>query len=387
MGNRAVPAFLLVALLVPLPKALSATEPRAFSTTEPKAFSAAGPAAPGPFVDVPPVGTVRGAAQIRSLSLLHGLEAFVQPQPTDAAAQAVAPATPLASGRRAVAAVPAARGWEAAPRTLRAPDSAPSGAALRHRVAAGDTLFDLARRYGTTVDAIAAANTLSSPHALQIGQELIIPPKAKVPAAVASAPRRQVSSSEASVAYRVQPGDTLFAIARRYGTTVEAIAAANGLPSAHRLRVGQRLVLPAGRRLAPAALAVRAARPPLAARPALSWPARGMITSRYGWRYRQHHDGIDLAAPWGTPIHAARAGRVVLAGWYYGYGRTVIIEHEGGLRTLYGHASRLLVRPGQVVRQGERIALVGCTGRCTGAHVHFEVRINGRPVNPLPYLR
>jgi murein DD-endopeptidase MepM/ murein hydrolase activator NlpD len=253
-------------------------------------------------------------------------------------------------------------------------------------VVSGDTLFDLARRYGTTVDAIAAANTLSSPHALQIGQELIIPPKAKVPAAVASAPRRQVSSSEAPVAYRVQPGDTLFAIARRYGTTVEAIAAANGLPSAHRLRVGQRLVLPAGRRLAPAALAVRAARPLLAAR-ALSWPARGMITSRYGWRYRQHHDGIDLAAPWGTPIHAARAGRVVLAGWYYGYGRTVIIEHEGGLRTLYGHASRLLVRPGQVVRQGERIALVGCTGRCTGAHVHFEVRINGRPVNPLPYLR
>jgi len=119
----------------------------------------------------------------------------------------------------------------------------------------------------------------------------------------------------------------------------------------------------------------------------LSWPARGVITSRYGWRYRRHHDGIDLASPRGTPIYAARAGRVAFAGWYYGYGRAVIVDHGGGLTTLYGHASKLLARTGQVVEQGQLIALVGCTGRCTGSHLHFEVRINRRAVNPLPYLR
>ncbi len=378
MGNRATFAGLLVALLVPLPKALSAP----------------GSAASGPFVDVPPTGTVQAAALVRRLALLHGLEAYFRPQPAGAPAVSVAsrpsPAPDAAAGAPDAATVPAeppvaTAGTRGESRSTAGP--AAGRAALRHRVVAGDTLFDLARRHGTTVDAIAAANALSSPHALKIGQELIIPAGAKASDSPASAPRQPAARRVEAVAYRVQPGDTLFAIARRYGTSVGAIVAANGLPSAHRLRAGQRLLIPAGRSPAFAALATRAPRPPLAARPALSWPARGAITSGYGWRFRRHHDGIDLAAPWGTPIRAARAGRVVLAGWYYGYGRTVIIDHGGGLRTLYGHASRLLVRPGQVVQQGERIALVGCTGRCTGAHVHFEVRVNGRPVNPLPYLR
>jgi len=112
-----------------------------------------------------------------------------------------------------------------------------------------------------------------------------------------------------------------------------------------------------------------------------------VLTSRFGWRYRRHHDGIDLAAPHGTPIYAARAGRVVFAGWYYGYGRTVILDHGNGLQTLYGHASSLLVREGQQVERGQLIARVGCTGSCTGSHLHFEVRLRGRAVNPLGYLR
>ena len=197
------------------------------------------------------------------------------------------------------------------------------------------------------------------------------------------APRRA-----ATITYAVQNGDTLFALALRYNTTVDAIVAANALPSAHRLRLGQRLVVPVGKRTAPRVrTAPAASRPTPTGRTTLSWPARGVITSRYGWRYRRHHDGIDLASPRGTPIYAARAGRVAFAGWYYGYGRAVIIAHGGGLTTLYGHASRLVARTGQVVEQGDVIALVGCTGRCTGSHLHFEVRINGRAVNPLPYLR
>jgi len=256
-------------------------------------------------------------------------------------------------------------------------------AQIRHKVAGGDTLFALARRYNTTIEAIAAANALPSAHVLRIGQELIMPVGATATAAAPAARR-----PAATVTYEVQNGDTLFALALRYNTTVDAIVAANGLPSAHRLRLGQRLAVPVGKRTVPRALTAQAvSRPTPTVRATLSWPARGVITSRYGWRYRRHHDGIDLASPRGTPIYAARAGRVAFAGWYYGYGRAVIVDHGGGLTTLYGHASKLLARTGQVVEQGQLIALVGCTGRCTGSHLHFEVRINRRAVNPLPYLR
>lgn len=185
-----------------------------------------------------------------------------------------------------------------------------------------------------------------------------------------------------AVTYRVRRGDTLFAIARRHGTTVQALVAANRLASPHRLRPGQVLAIP-GRTTAAAAAVPRYVR----ARLVMAWPTRGVLTSRFGWRYRHHHDGIDLAAPHGTPIYAARAGRVVFAGWYYGYGRTVILDHGNGLQTLYGHASSLLVRQGQQVERGQLIARVGCTGSCTGSHLHFEVRLRGRAVNPLGYLR
>ena len=189
-------------------------------------------------------------------------------------------------------------------------------------------------------------------------------------------------------------GDTLFDLARRYGTSVSAIVAVNNLPSAHRLRVGQILALPgSGAREARPAVrsgsteGVRTSRDTPSIRSVLGWPARGVLTSRFGRRWRRHHDGIDLAAPRGTPIHAALAGRVAFAGWYYGYGRAVIIDHGKGMTTLYGHASTLLVVTGQVVERGALIARVGCTGACTGPHVHFEVRVNGRAVNPLRYLQ
>ncbi len=132
-------------------------------------------------------------------------------------------------------------------------------------------------------------------------------------------------------------------------------------------------------------LAAREARASLAAAP-IQWPARGGLTSTFGRRWRQHHDGIDIAADEGAPIHAARDGRVVYAGWNGGYGLTVIIAHGNGLQTLYGHASAIAVRPGQFVKAGQIVARVGSTGIATGAHLHFEFRINGRPVNPLRYL-
>ena len=114
-----------------------------------------------------------------------------------------------------------------------------------------------------------------------------------------------------------------------------------------------------------------------------TWPVEGPVMRGFGSNGHRYHAGIDISAPQGTLIRAARAGRVALADWYYDYGRTVIVDHGDGVSTLYGHASKLLVSPGEAVEERQDIALVGCTGRCTGPHVHFEVRVNGVAVDPL----
>ncbi len=113
------------------------------------------------------------------------------------------------------------------------------------------------------------------------------------------------------------------------------------------------------------------------------WPVQGIVTSEFGWRGNHHHDGIDIAAERGTPIHAARAGRVIFSSWYYEYGLMVVIDHGNGQETRYGHASALLVKLDEVVQAGQVIARVGCTGACTAPHVHFEIRLDGRAINPL----
>jgi murein DD-endopeptidase MepM/ murein hydrolase activator NlpD len=125
----------------------------------------------------------------------------------------------------------------------------------------------------------------------------------------------------------------------------------------------------------------------------LRMPVNGWISSYYGWRVhpifgtRRMHAGLDLAAIGGTPIYAAEAGTVIIAGVRGGYGNAVVIDHGGGLATLYAHQSRLTVSVGENVAAGERIGFVGCTGYCTGDHLHFEVHINGKHTDPLPYLR
>jgi murein DD-endopeptidase MepM/ murein hydrolase activator NlpD len=130
----------------------------------------------------------------------------------------------------------------------------------------------------------------------------------------------------------------------------------------------------------------------LAATPSIM-PTQGWLTSAFSsmrahpiLHYARPHEGIDVSAPMGTPIEAPAAGRVAEAGWQAGYGNVVVIDHGFGLKTKYAHASRLLVRAGERVQRGQRVALVGSTGLSTGPHLHYEVHANGRPVDPLRYV-
>jgi murein DD-endopeptidase MepM/ murein hydrolase activator NlpD len=125
-------------------------------------------------------------------------------------------------------------------------------------------------------------------------------------------------------------------------------------------------------------------RPPSSA--GFIWPTSGTLTSGFGWRWGRMHEGIDIAAPTGTPISAAASGTVIHAGWMGGYGNLVVIDHGNGLATAYGHQSSIAVGSGTYVSQGQTIGYVGSTGHSTGPHLHFEVRVNGSPVDPLGYL-
>ena len=118
----------------------------------------------------------------------------------------------------------------------------------------------------------------------------------------------------------------------------------------------------------------------------LNWPLRGVLYARFGRHGREVHDGIDLAAPVGTLVKTAGPGTVVYAGEQRGYGLIAIVEHPNGLTTLYAHNHDLRVKTGQQVRAGQVIASVGESGRTTGPHLHFEVRRDGVPVDPMPHL-
>ncbi len=118
----------------------------------------------------------------------------------------------------------------------------------------------------------------------------------------------------------------------------------------------------------------------------LIWPVNGPVTSPFGMRWGKLHPGIDIGVPTGTPIHAAASGTVAIAGWVSGYGNYTCIDHGGGMATCYAHQETIYVSVGQRVSQGQVIGLTDCTGYCFGPHLHFEVRINGTPVDPMGYL-
>lgn len=233
-------------------------------------------------------------------------------------------------------------------------------------VSPGDSLWSLAERYNVSVEALSSANGLESDAMLVVGAEL------GVPGVYADAlPSDQGGGAAPSIT--VESGESLSEIALRHGTSVDELMALNELES-DLLNAGETLRLP------PASS--------YAAPSEMLWPLEGVLTSYFGPRSllgMTYHYGLDIDGNTGDPIIAAMPGRVSYSGWLGGYGYLVIVEADG-VEYYYGHVSELLVVEGQRVSAGETIARVGSTGRSTGPHLHFEIRIDGQAVDPLPYL-
>ncbi|NLJ81326.1 MAG: peptidoglycan DD-metalloendopeptidase family protein [Firmicutes bacterium] len=182
------------------------------------------------------------------------------------------------------------------------------------------------------------------------------------------------------ISHTVQAGENLSQLAKRYETTVANIANCNGMANPDRVLAGQVIQIP------PLNLAV-------AAGPRnFIWPVQGKISSGYGYRLhplskvRHFHGGIDIAAPEGTPVRAAAAGRVAKAGSMGNYGLGLVLDHGAGYSTWYGHNSKILVRPGEAVQQGQIVAMSGKTGLVTGPHLDFRIKIGDQTIDPLERL-
>lgn len=196
-----------------------------------------------------------------------------------------------------------------------------------------------------------------------------------------------IASGAAPRTHTVTRGETVYHIAREYGVSPGRLMAANGLVDSRSLAIGQILVIP-GHPLAAASvsgipdgwLAPRESRQ-------FAWPViAGVVSSPFGMRSGVMHEGVDIAAPAGTPVRAADGGTVIFTGHLHGYGNVVIVQHSGGYVTVYGHNQRNLAHDGEQVVRGQEIAQLGATGRASGPNLHFEVRYNNRPQNPIGFL-
>lgn len=187
------------------------------------------------------------------------------------------------------------------------------------------------------------------------------------PSSVAHPGALRPFSDALSLFLRVEPGETLSAIGKRYGVKVQALVHYNQLQDSNRIRAGDTLIIPLSRL-------------------PLVWPVAGIISSQFGKRRLRFHAGIDIAAPRGTPVRAAADGRVMISGIQRGYGRVIWLRHTGGYITVYAHHEANHVTRGQRVSQGQEIAQVGVSGRTTGPHLHFEVHDAIAAQDPLLYL-
>lgn len=189
----------------------------------------------------------------------------------------------------------------------------------------------------------------------------------------------------------VRPGENLFRIAQSHHLSYAELARVNAIKDPRRIVVGQRLFIPGRVPLRRAAessvISSSDDRGSVAeAESAFLWPVSGSLNSGFGPRGSGFHDGVDIAAPEGAPIHAVDQGEVIYSDQLRGYGNMVILRHGGGIVSVYAHNQVNLVREGQRVARGEIIARVGSTGRVTGPHLHFEIRKNNLAQDPLLYL-
>jgi len=229
-----------------------------------------------------------------------------------------------------------------------------------HTVQSGENLWVIARKYGVDVPTLFGANAQLDGDYIHSGDQLVVP-------------------SQKGVLVTVKKEKSLSQIADRYRVPLATVSRANRLDPGTGLKSGQEIFVPGGRPLD---------------RGTFIWPLvkYGRISSGFGYRthpiYRRRmwHSGIDLTAGYGTPIRAARSGRVISCGWNGGFGRAVVLRHDNGFQTIYGHCSKIYVNRNQYVKKGQTIAAVGNSGISTGPHLHFEVRKGGRAVNPLRYL-
>lgn len=246
----------------------------------------------------------------------------------------------------------------------------------------GDTISSIAKKFGVSVNTILWSNNLTAFSLIRAGNSLSILPVS-------------------GVTYKVKSGDTVGKIARNFGVGEDEIFKYNNIKSANGLVIGQTVIIPGGKQITASsniAKAVTSTKNNAAAvieklvnpkkAPAsgakMAWPTEGhRITQYYSWR----HTGLDIANKIGTPLYAAEAGKVEFSGWSNGYGNNVVINHGGGKKTRYAHASKLFVKVGESVERGEQIAAMGSTGWSTGSHIHFEVIINGTKYNPLSYIK
>jgi len=246
---------------------------------------------------------------------------------------------------------------------------------IDYPVVQGDTLGGIAKRFNLSVNTILWANNLTEYSTIRPGQILKILPTS-------------------GIAHQVKKSETLLAIAKLYGLTdINNILEFNGFISASDIKIGETIIIPGGVKkiaLVPSKpkTTTTITTPSAAAKitgAKLQWPTTSYrITQYYSWR----HTGLDIGNKIGQAIYAAEDGQITTAGWNNGgYGNYVIINHGKGLQTLYGHQSKILVVKGQWVTRGQVIGLIGSTGRSTGPHLHFEVRLNGSRLNPLNYIR
>ncbi|WP_051569174.1 peptidoglycan DD-metalloendopeptidase family protein [Alkaliphilus transvaalensis] len=258
-----------------------------------------------------------------------------------------------------------------------------------HEVASGESTWTIARKYNLTVEDIAKANPDLNPERLSIGQQisLVVPKpfitvRTKEYAELIETIPYETTYEETTTLYK---GDQKIV---KQGIEGERelkayIIKENGVEIKREVLEEKVISQPTERVIAQGTTP----RPATVATGVFASPTRGTLTSRFGMRWGSMHQGIDVAASTGTPINAADAGKVTFSGVNGAYGNLVIIDHENGYQTYYAHANRLLVKKGDRVHKGQQIATVGSTGRSTGPHLHFEVRKNGQPLNPLNFVR